>query len=122
MICPAPGQPACTKAIVNGYLPDFVLALNKSGAVDGTMMELKNSRPTKTITTRQKALLDGAWQVAFRVCALTSGYGEHFGPGIEEGCEEEGLPKALDAIMSERPWVLPLAKANVIPADCTGVD
>lgn len=45
---PAPGQPAVTNAIVKGDFPDFVLAERSCGELDGTMMELKNTRPIKT--------------------------------------------------------------------------
>lgn len=54
---PAPGQPAFISAIVYGDFPDLVLALKSEGESEGTMMELKNMEPMKTIRMRQKVCL-----------------------------------------------------------------
>jgi hypothetical protein len=54
---PAPGHPAVTNAIVKGDFPDFVFALRRDGEFDGTMIELKNTRPMKTNKIRQNVCL-----------------------------------------------------------------
>lgn len=54
---PAPGQPAVTRAMVNGDFPDLVVALRSWELLDGQMIELKNTRPIKTIRILQKVCL-----------------------------------------------------------------
>jgi hypothetical protein len=43
--------------MVKGDLPDFDVAVRRPGELEGTMIELKKTRPMKTIRTHQKVCL-----------------------------------------------------------------